>query len=76
MNLGWTPERFERLERGRRGGHDGPVERYGKKYQWIGLYEILGRIADKYKLRERWSDTERAMLEICGSAREGAYLPG
>lgn len=57
VTLGWTPERFERLERGRRRGRrDGPVERYGKKYQWIGLYEVLGCIADNHKLRERWSD--------------------
>lgn len=56
MDLGWTPERFGHLERARRGGHDGPVERYGKKYQWIALYEVLGRIADNHKLRERWSD--------------------
>ena len=24
----------------------------------------------------RWCNQEGAMLEICGSAREGAYLPG
>jgi len=56
VDLGWTPERFGHLERGRRGGHDGPVERYGKKYQWIALYDVLGRIADNHKLRERWSE--------------------
>lgn len=55
VTLGWTPERFAQLERGRRRARrDGPVERYGKKYQWIGLYEVLGRIADNHKLRERW----------------------
>ncbi|MFC9355843.1 hypothetical protein ACFTZB_04540 [Rhodococcus sp. NPDC057014] len=58
LNLGWTPERFERLESGRRRGRsDGPVERYGKKYQWIGLYEVLGRLADNHQLRDRWSGT-------------------
>lgn len=56
LNLGWTPERFGQLERGRHGGRDGSVERYGKKYQWIGLYEVLGRLADNYQLRERWSE--------------------
>ena len=57
VNLGWTPERFEQLESGRRRGRrDGPVERYGKKYQWIGLYEVLGRIADNHQLRDRWRD--------------------
>jgi hypothetical protein len=58
LNFGWTPERFQRLERGRRGGHDGPIERYGKKYQWIALYETLGRIADNMELTERWSDAD------------------
>lgn len=58
-NLGWTPERFEHLEGGRRRGRrDGPVERYGKKYQWIGLHEVLGRITDQYKLQERWSEND------------------
>ena len=56
VELGWTPERFRSLERRRRDGRDGPVERYGKKYQWIGLYETLGRLADNYDLEERWSD--------------------
>lgn len=55
LQLGWTPERFGHLDRGRRGGHDSPVERYGKKYQWIGLYECLGRLADNHMLREGWS---------------------
>ncbi|MFV8245981.1 NACHT domain-containing protein [Mycolicibacterium peregrinum] len=57
LELGWTPERFKRIERGRR-GNDGAVERYGKKYQWIGLYETLGRIADNLDLRDRWGDDE------------------
>ncbi|MGU3587413.1 NACHT domain-containing protein [Rhodococcus sp. C26F] len=57
LELGWTPERFKHLESGRRRGRrDGPVERYGKKYQWIGLYEVLGRLADNHHLRDRWSD--------------------
>ncbi|TFV90100.1 hypothetical protein E4P40_07740 [Blastococcus sp. CT_GayMR20] len=57
VDLGWTPERLGVLERGRRAGrHDGPVERYGKKNQWIGFYEVLGRIADNRQLRERWND--------------------
>ncbi|MEU4198013.1 hypothetical protein AB0E69_39385 [Kribbella sp. NPDC026611] len=50
VELGWTAERFGRLDADRRGGHDGPVERYGKKYQWIGFYEVLGRLADTYQV--------------------------
>ena len=57
LDLGWTPERFEQIERGRSGrGRDDAVERVGKKYQWIGLYEVLGRIADHHDVKPAWSD--------------------
>jgi hypothetical protein len=56
LNLGWTPERFGHLDRER--GGDGKVERYGKKYQWIGLYETLGRITDHHQLQERWTSRD------------------
>lgn len=36
---------------GRRGGH---IERIGKKYQWIALYELLARLQDRYKARMDW----------------------
>ncbi|KGM09736.1 hypothetical protein N869_06235 [Cellulomonas bogoriensis 69B4 = DSM 16987] len=55
LEMGWNPEQFDDVEYGRRGGHDGPVERYGKKYQWIAFYEVLGQLADNFQLRERWS---------------------
>ena len=48
LELGWTPERFHEIDKGRRGGSDSTVERVGKKYQWIGFYEVLGRIADHH----------------------------
>lgn len=54
--LGWTPESFDeidnRLSRGRSGA---PIERFGKKYQWIGFHEVLGAVADNLLLDERWS---------------------
>jgi hypothetical protein len=60
--FGWTPERFDGLEQGRRylRGSREPahIERYGKKYQWIGLHELLARLTDNYQLKERWSDTK------------------
>lgn len=56
QELGWSPKVHGALDRGRRGGHDGPVERYGKKYQWIGFYEVLGRLADTHLLKERWDE--------------------
>lgn len=54
LELGWTPGRFGQSDRGR-SGHDRVVERVGKKYQWIGFYEVMGRIADNYAVRPRWS---------------------
>lgn len=31
------------------------IERIGKKYQWIALFEILAMIADNYKIFDDWS---------------------
>lgn len=55
LALGWTPERFSAFDRGRAGGRDGPVERIGKKYQLIALYETLGRITDNLPIAPGWS---------------------
>ncbi|MGW6276194.1 hypothetical protein [Kribbella sp. NPDC055071] len=52
LQLGWTPELFAELDGHRRGG----VERYGKKYQWIGLYDVLARLADNLRLQVRWDN--------------------
>jgi hypothetical protein len=47
--LGWTPERFADFDR-RHGisgdRRDHRIERIGKKYQWLALYELLARMAD------------------------------
>ncbi len=56
LELGWTPERFREIDRGRSGGRDGVIERVGKKYQWVGFYEVLGRIADHHALKPPWGD--------------------
>src|SRR5690606_27321504 len=32
------------------------IERIGKKYQWIALFEISAMIADNYKVYDDWSD--------------------
>jgi hypothetical protein len=58
LRLGWTPERFREIDRGRSGGRDGAVERVGKKYQWIGFYEVLGCIADNYAIKPFWGDEQ------------------
>lgn len=53
VRLGWTPERFNRIEedlfRGRsydRGSHK--AERIGKKYQWLALRQLTARLLDNY----------------------------
>ena len=50
LSLGWTPERFAEFDRVHTdhwaGRSDHKAERFGKKYQWIALRELLARIAD------------------------------
>ena len=51
IELGWTPERFSDFEQtyvrsAGRSSHK--PERFGKKYQWIALRELLARIADNF----------------------------
>lgn len=59
---GWTAERFAQFEREHRsdGGREAhKPERFGKKYQWLALHELLARLADNYHLaREPWSPDE------------------
>lgn len=59
LELGWTSERFKEVDRNRRrsGRQDAPVERFGKKYQWIGFFEVLGRLVDNFRLKDPWNDT-------------------
>lgn len=49
--LGWRGELFDDIERriDERSRYDGPahVERYGKKYGWIGFYTVAGILADR-----------------------------
>lgn len=57
LELGWTPERFGEIDRTRSSmGRSQVVERVGKKYQWIGFYEVLGRIADNHEVKPAWGD--------------------
>ena len=46
------------------------IERIGKKYQWITLYDMLARISDHCKMVDRWSYPEKQ--EVCF---EGAWDP-
>ena len=46
------------------------IERIGKKYQWITLYEMLARVSDNCKMVDRWSYPEEAEEVF-----EGAWNP-
>ncbi|MCF2533636.1 ATP-binding protein [Yinghuangia soli] len=59
--LGWTPAPFALLDRGHNNhpGREAESERIGKKYQWIGLYEALGTLADHNEVRsaDNWAES-------------------
>ena len=60
--LGWTPDKIGQQESNYDGWEDEKrpgEERISKKYQWIGLYEILGYISDKYNLMPEWNNQPR-----------------
>ncbi len=65
LSLGWTPERFDEWEQiyaRERDRMDHNHERFGKKYQWIALRELLARIADNFHMVERY-DEESGVYE-------------
>ena len=51
FNLGWRQDRFESVDssiaRGSRDSGPGRVDRYGKKYGWIGFYLVSGMLNDR-----------------------------
>ena len=61
LTLGWTPGRFGAFDRLRtrsqsgRGEHK--PERFGKKYQWIALRELLARVSDNFRVADRYIDS-------------------
>ena len=52
LSLGWTPERFAEFDDlcSHEGEHK--AERFGKKYQWIGLRELIARVADNFHMKD------------------------
>src|SRR5262249_5490309 len=52
--MGWTRQRFEAFDRHSGSGdrYRNSIERIGKKYQWIALYEFLARASDRFPLFE------------------------
>lgn len=59
IELGWTPERFAAFEKRhdlRKGREAHKAERFGKKYQWLALHELLARLADtRHPAYETWN---------------------
>lgn len=59
IELGWTVARFQAFESDhdlRRGREGHKAERFGKKYQWIALHELLARLADNFHpAHESWN---------------------
>lgn len=56
LQLGWSAAVFQDLDRNLGRWRDESVERVGKKYQWIGFYETLGRILDNRDLEPDWGE--------------------
>ncbi len=58
LSLGWTPEKFaefdQRQVRYRTGRSEHKPERFGKKYQWIALRELIARVADNFHMTARF----------------------
>jgi len=58
-DFGWTPELFAEIERYHGGDysrHEHRVERIGKKYQWLAMYELAARMADNLTMKsESWN---------------------
>jgi len=72
FDLGWTIERFGDLDWlisssiSNASRDTRKPERIGKKYQWIGLHEILAHISDRYQYRSRY-DGEALNAEYSGA---------
>ncbi|KAF2990930.1 hypothetical protein MJC1_02028 [Methylocystis sp. MJC1] len=70
-DLGWTAERFGQRDRGRGSDrHDHRVERIGKKYQWLALYELAARMSDNLAFLGGYGDYQEGEDRGYGSARE------
>ena len=56
LSLSWTPGKFAEFDRDRlsyRAGRSAhKPERFGKKYQWIALRELIARVADNFHMTD------------------------
>ena len=72
--LGWTTRRFGAFECRfpTHGRSEHRVERIGKKYQWLALHELVGRMADNLAFVEgRWDDDTGRKSEYKSAGQVG-----
>lgn len=66
-DLGYEPEWFAEYDKhinGRDRYDVRRIERIGKKYQWIAMYNILARVSDSYKIKSwDWNDKTGMLYE-------------
>ena len=59
ISLGWTPDKFAEFDKHqvsyRAGRTEHKPERFGKKYQWIALRELLARLTDNFHMGTRFN---------------------
>lgn len=63
--LGWSSElhgRFDARIRGSRNDH--MLERIGKKYQWLALYELVARMSDNLARLPSWDDDDVTLRNL------------
>ncbi|MXX38720.1 MAG: ATP-binding protein [Gemmatimonadetes bacterium] len=60
LSLGWTPKKFAEFDRRhtsyRAGRSEHKPERFGKKYQWIALRELIARVADNFYMTDGYDN--------------------
>lgn len=56
--LGWTTQRFGEFDHKvpDSGRMEHRIERIGKKYQWIALHELVGRLSDSFAVGRGWRE--------------------
>ena len=68
-NYGWTAKLFPYDDGQSSSRHENSIERIGKKYQWIAMYELLGILADHVWMKD-WNGVPKQYksaldLEYC-----------
>lgn len=57
---GYNPEKHGKYDRKIHGNrHEHRIERIGKKYQWIALYEMVARVSDNFKKYDSWYSKDK-----------------